>query len=203
MSKRVRASALLRAAVVALTVGIGATTAGIAQAAPVPPAPVEQLSLPDYLGTWHQLAAVPQPFNLVCARDTKARYSLDPAGNVTVRNSCITWTGQSNRIKGTATVVDKKTNAQLHVSFPGVPTQEDLYGPANYVVTALGPEYSWSLVTDPQRRSGFLLSRTPTLSKAQWTSVRSAMTKAGLNDCLFLTSPTAGGIGQIEPLCNR
>lgn len=200
MLRRARATALLRAAAVALAVGIGATTAGMAHAAP---APVERLSLPDYLGTWHQLAAVPQPFNLVCARDTQARYSLDRAGNVTVRNSCTTWTGQPNRIKGTATVVDKKTNAQLHVSFPGVPTQEDLYGPANYVVTGLGPEYSWSLVTDPQRRSGFVLSRTPTLPKEQWTAVRAAMAKAGLNACLFLTSPTTGGIEQIEPLCNR
>lgn len=197
MLRRARKTLCQAAAAAAL---LCATTAGVAHASP---SPVEQLRLPDYLGTWHQLAAVPQPFNLVCARDTQARYSLDSAGDVTVRNSCITWTGQSNRIKGTATVVDKKTNAQLHVSFPGVPTQEDRYGPANYVVTALGPEYSWSVVTDPQRRSGFVLSRTPALSSGQWKAVRAALAEAGLNDCLFLTSPTTGGIGRIEPLCRR
>ena len=37
-----------------------------------PPTPIESLDLNRYLGTWHQLAAIPQPFNLVCARDTTA-----------------------------------------------------------------------------------------------------------------------------------
>ena len=91
----------------------------------------------------------------------------------------------------------------MHVSFPGVPTQEQLYGPPNYIVTALGPGYSWALVTDPYRISGFVLSRTPTLSPAQWAAVRGAIGAAGENDCLYLTSPTTGGIERIEPLCTR
>ena len=185
-------------AMVLAVVACATAVPGAAHAAS--PAPVAALDLPAYLGTWHQLAAVPQPFNLVCARDTQARYSLSPRGDVTVRNSCTTWTGQKNRIKGTATVLDTKTNARLHVSFPGIPNPDR--GRANYIVTAVGPEYSWAHVTDSRRGSGFVLSRTPSLSATQWTAVRRAIARAGNNDCLYLTSPTTGGIEQIRRLCD-
>ncbi len=183
------------------------TAAALLVAAPVltataaPPAPVPQLDLARYLGAWHQLAAVPQFFNLVCARDTRAEYALDAQGNVSVHNTCTTWAGTPNEIRGTATINDAATGAQLHVSFPGVPTQEALSGPTNYIVTALGPDYSWALVTDPSRISGFVLSRTPQLTASEWQAVRGAIVAAGENPCLYLTSPTSGGTDAIAPLC--
>ncbi|MEU8899226.1 lipocalin family protein [Nocardia sp. NPDC048505] len=180
---------------------VAAALASVAPAAAAPPAPVPRLELARYLGTWHQLAAVPQPFNLDCARDTRAEYALDPAGDVSVFNSCTTWSGGRNEIRGTATVNDQDTLAQLHVSFPGVPTQDSRYGATNYIVTALGDEYSWAVVTDPLRLSGFVLSRTPRLDPAQWGEVRAAIARAGGNDCLYLTSPTTGGLDTVAPLC--
>ncbi|MFB8005745.1 lipocalin family protein [Nocardia sp. NPDC056000] len=165
------------------------------------PQPIASLDLSRYLGTWYQLAAMPQYFNLVCARDTRAEYALDAQGDVSVHNSCTTWTGGPNEIRGTATVSDPVTNAQLHVSFPGVPTQESRYGSPNYIVTALGQDYSWALVTDPNRLSGFVLSRTPALDPAQWSDIRAAITSAGENTCWYLTSPTAGGLETLAPLC--
>ncbi|RMI27771.1 lipocalin family protein [Nocardia stercoris] len=166
-----------------------------------PPQPVPALDLGRYLGTWNQLAAVPQFFSLSCARDTQARYDLDPAGNVTVDNTCTTWAGTPNHISGTATVTDPVTDAQLHVSFPGVPTQDQLEGPTNYIVTALDSDYSWAVVTDPARLSGFVLSRAAELSATQWDRIRSAITAAGMDPCVYLTSPTTGGIETIEPVC--
>ncbi|MEV0247590.1 lipocalin family protein [Nocardia sp. NPDC050712] len=180
----------------AITVGLSAP------AAAAPPAPVPQLELDRYLGTWHQLAAIPQYFNLICARDTRAEYDLDAAGDVSVRNTCTTWGGTLNEIRGTATVNDPDTRAQLHVSFPGVPTQDTRYGPTNYIVTALGADYSWALVTDPYRLSGFVLSRTPELDPGQWDQVRTAIIAAGEDSCLYLTSPTTGGLQSIAPLCS-
>ncbi|WP_405497161.1 lipocalin family protein [Nocardia sp. NBC_00511] len=165
------------------------------------PAPIAGLDLPRYLGSWYQLAAIPQYFNLICARDTRADYSLDDQGDVAVHNSCTTWSGGPNDIRGTATVTDPVTRAQLHVSFPGVPTQDARYGPPNYIVTALGDDYSWALVTDPNRLSGFVLSRTASLDPAQWRAVRDAIAAAGENDCLYVTTPTTGGLAGLAPLC--
>ncbi|AVH24646.1 lipocalin family protein [Nocardia cyriacigeorgica] len=168
-----------------------------------PPRPVAELDVQRYLGTWRQLAAVPQIFNLSCARDTTAEYALTERGDIAVRNSCVTWTGELNQIQGTATVNDPRTRAQLHVSFPGAPGQDQPSGPTNYIVTALGPDYSWALVTDPTRLSGFVLARAPHLDPATWDDVRAAITAVGQSPCVYLTSPTTGGIGDIAPLCTR
>lgn len=197
-----RSTRLLAGVVSALSAT--ALAAGGSAAAPSPadgPAPVPRLELERYLGTWRQLAAVPQFFNLNCARDTQANYALDPQGDIAVRNTCTTWANTRNEINGTATVNDRETGAQLHVSFPGVPTQDRREGPTNYIVTALGPEYSWAVVTDPSRISGFVLARAVSLDADTWQQVRTAITAAGQNPCLYLTSPTTGGESRIIPLC--
>ncbi|MFI1235006.1 lipocalin family protein [Nocardia salmonicida] len=186
-----------------LLIAVGLSGAGAATAAAEPPAPVPRLELDRYLGEWHQLAAVPQPFNLNCARDTTATYTLDPVGDVGVFNRCHTWTGGVDEIRGTATVNDPATNAQLHVSFPGVPGQDGRRGDTNYIVTALGPDYSWALVTSPSRLSGFVLSRTPALDDATWQQIDEAIRVAGQDPCIYLTSPTTGGREGVAPLCAR
>ncbi|MBF6214135.1 lipocalin family protein [Nocardia puris] len=188
------------AAAVAVSVAAFAA-AGAASAAP--PQPVPSLELDRYLGVWRQLAAVPQPFNLECARDTTAEYTLDARGDIAVHNRCTTWTGGTSEIRGTARVNDPVTRAQLHVSFPGVPSQDQLDGPTNYIVTALGPDYSWALVTDPSRLSGFVLSRTPALDENAWAAVDAAISANGQNSCLFLTTPATGGQSALQPLCTR
>ncbi|WP_153343729.1 lipocalin family protein [Nocardia aurantia] len=187
-----------------MTATVFATLAGgaaTASAQPPGPAPVARLDLDRYLGTWYQLAAVPQYFNLVCARDTRAEYALKPDNDVAVRNTCTTWSGGANTIDGTARLNDPDTMAQFHVSFPGVPTQERPDGPINYIVTALGEDYVWALVTDPSGASGFVLSRTPALDAAQWDRIHAAITAAGQDDCRYLVSPTTGGLPDPAPLC--
>ena len=175
-------------------------TPGVAQAADLQPIP--SLDVERYLGTWFQLAAVPQPFSLACARDTSATYSLNDSTNIRVDNRCTTWTGSENRIIGNARVNDARTQAQLHVSFPGVPFQSTPDGPTNYIVTYIADDYSWAFVGDPARLSGFVLSRTPAVSYEQWREIRSVVESRGYNACLLLTSPTTGGLDETRPLCS-
>ncbi|MFD6396896.1 lipocalin family protein [Nocardia sp. NPDC060249] len=187
----------------ALLIVAGLCAAGSGTAAAEPPAPVPSLDLDRYLGDWHQLAAIPQVFNLNCARDTSANYSLDARGDIAVHNRCHTWSGGVDEIRGTAIVNDPVTNAQLHVSFPGVIGQDGREGPTNYLVTALGPDYSWALVTSPSRLSGFVLSRTPALDESTWQRIDEAIRIAGQDPCVYLTSPTTGGREGVLPLCAR
>lgn len=194
-------------ALATVAVTVTALLAGAVQVSATParptsgPEPVAALDLARYLGSWYQLAAVPQFFNLGCARDTRAEYTALPNGDVAVRNSCTTWAGTTDEIRGAARIRDPRTGAQLRVAFPGVPTQESLDGPPNYLVTALGPDYTWALVTDPDRISGFVLSREPVLAAEQWGRVRTAIDRAGENPCLYLTTPVTGGRDDITPLC--
>jgi apolipoprotein D and lipocalin family protein len=192
---------------VAAAAGVLLST-GVASAAPAPSGsagfepltPIASLDVDRYLGTWNQIAAVPQPFNLECARDTQANYSLIDPANIRVENTCTTWSGEQNRIVGNARVNDTVTNAQLHVSFPGVPTQENPEGPTNYIVAYIADDYSWALVGDPLRTSGFILSRSPEVSTEKFREIRSVVESKGYNSTFILTSPTAGGATGIQPL---
>lgn len=197
-----RLAAMLPAAVVSAVCALFATVAGPAEAVPaVGPEPVAKVDLNRYLGGWNQLAAIPQPFNLVCARDTRADYSPAGNGEVRVRNTCTTWAGTLNRIEGRARVLDEQTGAQLRVRFPGVPNQGAADGPPNYVIVGLDPDYKWAVVTNPTRTSGFVLSRSTALTSGEWHEVRAAIAAAGESACLYLTSPTTGGFAETVPLC--
>lgn len=186
---------------VAAAVPSGSASGSMAALFPPPLAPVPQLDAARYLGQWHQLAAVPQPFNLNCARDTIARYGAIDDANISVDNTCVTYTGAVSGIRGNARVNDVASGAALHVSFPGVPFQDGLDGPSNYVVTYIADDYSWALVGDPARLSGFVLSRTPAVSGARWQEIRQVAEARGYNSCLLLTSPTSGGREDVRPLC--
>jgi len=157
------------------------------------------VDLERYAGTWYQVAALPQPYTLQCVRDTTAEYGVIDATTVSVRNTCGTPLGQKSAIEGTATAL---SDASLRVTFPGVPFQ-DPNGPANYRVTYLADDYSLAIVGDPNRLSGFVLSRTPDLTAEQWKQVRSVVESRGWWSCAFLTVPMAGGRQDIAPLCTQ
>ena len=113
------------------------------------------------------------------------------------RNSCGTFLGRNSVIEGTATT---RSAASLRVNFPGVPFQ-DPNGPTNYRITYLEDDYSLAIVGDPNRLSGFVLSRTPGLSAERWSKVRSVVEERGYKPCTFLTVPMQDGRGDITPLC--
>lgn len=159
----------------------------------------EAVDLERYAGTWYQVAALPQPYTLQCARDTTAEYAVIDEDTISVRNSCGTLFGQDSVIEGTATT---RSDASLRVNFPDVPFQ-DPNGPTNYRVTYLAEDYSLAVVGDPNRTSGFVLSRTPDLSPQQWSQVRETVESRGFWSCSFLTVPMAEGRGDIAPLCTQ
>ncbi|MFF0281718.1 lipocalin family protein [Rhodococcus aetherivorans] len=188
---------MIRGLAAAVLAAAGAAlVAAPAQADPL--TPVAELDVNRYMGTWYQLAANPAPFNLDCVRDTTANYTLLDERNVRVENSCTTVTGERRGIVGNARVND---TASLHVSFPGVPSQDSLDGPSNYIVSYLADDYSWALVGDPTRISGFVLSRSPVVDDAAWQQIRTVVEQQGYNSCLMLTSPTTEGLQEIKPLC--
>ena len=105
-----------------------------------------------------------------------------------------------HRIVGNARVNDTATKAQLHVSFPGVPTQESQEGPTNYIVAYIADDYSWAFVGSPNRTSGFVLKRTPDVSVEQFREIRSVVESLGYDSNFITTTPTPGGATTIQQL---
>lgn len=203
------ALALLAAAVLAVATlgGTAAQAAPASQAAsastPLPP--VASVDLARYLGRWYQVAAIPQPYQLQCARNSTAVYTAVDADTIGVRNTCSTWLGPLTdlllgTVTGKADVLDPTTNAQLRVSFDGIPSFGDTSTP-NYVITYLAPDYSFAIVGDPARQSGFVLSRTPALQGITWSQVRQIVEARGYDSCRFKVTPVAGGRQDRVRLC--
>lgn len=161
---------------------------------------VSDLDPQQYQGKWYQVAAVPQPFTLQCATNTTADYRVLDATTISVTNTCRTLTGGKSSISGKARVQNPQQPASLRVAFDGIPGQS-LDGPVNYRVTYLEDDYSLAIVGDPQRSSGFVLSRTPSLTSQQWDTVKEITAKRGWWNCAFLTTPQPQGRQDVSPLC--
>jgi apolipoprotein D and lipocalin family protein len=199
----IAALALLAGLAAAPSAATAAPTQGSRAAAgdPLPVTPVRALDLQRYSGTWLQLAAVPQAFLAQCVRDTQALYTVLPDGLVKVENSCGRADGSVNRVEGRARVVGPGP-AQLEVTFVQVAGQWIFDAAGDYWVIGLGANYDWALVGNPDRSSGFVLSRTPTLSARQIAAVVSAAVRNGYDPCRFQITATTGGIEQNIPLCH-
>ncbi|RAJ31270.1 apolipoprotein D and lipocalin family protein [Kitasatospora sp. SolWspMP-SS2h] len=197
------------ATVTALSLGLAATTAAPASAKPAAPAaksaapaPVASVDLSRYLGSWYQVAAKPALYEIQCKKNSTARYALTATGSVSVTNSCSTWLGSSSTVKGDAKALDA-TNARLNVSFLGTGTSWLHTAQANYIVIGLADDYRWAVVTDSDRASGFVLSRTPALAPADTTAAQSALTRAGIDPCAIRYTPQDGGNTTTAPFCTR
>jgi apolipoprotein D and lipocalin family protein len=116
---------------------------------------VPHVDFQKYLGTWYEIATIPQRFQKGCVGVTE-EYSLRKDGDIDVINTCRQGTldGKVRTARGKAWVVDGTTNAKLKVRF---------FWPFSgaYWVIGLDADYQWAIVGHPGRNYLWILSRTP------------------------------------------
>lgn len=125
-------------------------------------APPPVVDLDRYLGTWYEVGSVKQFFSIGLV-NTTAQYSLNPDGSIRVENSgnYFVNNGPESRIVGAALPVEGSENKLNVAFFFGNPSTNP---PGNYWIVDLDPDYQWAIVTDFTGLSGFLLTRTRTVS---------------------------------------
>ena len=84
-------------------------------------APLEVVPFVDltrYVGRWYEISRYPNRFQKGCV-GSRATYTLRSDGKIGVLNECLegSFSGKLRNAKGTAKVVDTKSNAKLKVSF--------------------------------------------------------------------------------------
>ena len=122
---------------------------------------VNQVDLKKYVGLWYEIAKIPNSFQEQCAYGTTAEYKLLEDGDIQVINKCYTKDGEADVADGLAKVVDKNTNSKLEVSFFSILGFRPFWG--DYWIIGLDDNYQWAVVGSPNRKYGWILSRTPTL----------------------------------------
>lgn len=83
----------------------------IAEAAPPPVTTVTSGDLNQYLGTWYEIAAIPQFIERKCVGNTTAQYNLAENDLMSVLNTCDGSNGKSTAVHGRAEVVDHYSDA--------------------------------------------------------------------------------------------
>lgn len=166
------------------------------------PEPVSSLDLKQYMGEWHQIAAIPASFQEQCYRDTTAEYSLLENGLIEVINSCTREDGARESSEGRARINPRFESAsRLEVTF--VRLTDWLWALAGeYWVIGLEPNYQYSIVGHPQHENAWILSRSPSLSQETLKAIMDQLEVKGYDPCRLIMSRTpAQDFESLPTLC--
>jgi apolipoprotein D and lipocalin family protein len=151
-----------------------------------PPKTVPFVDLKKYIGVWYEIAKIPNSFQDQCIKETTAKYSLNDDGEIEVINSCIDEDNEIDDAEGIARIVDKSSNAKLEVSFVSFLGWRPFWG--DYWVIGLDENYNWALVGTPDRKYGWILSRTKHLESKTMENIFNLLREQGYDPSDFIMS---------------
>jgi apolipoprotein D and lipocalin family protein len=136
---------------------------------------VPNVDLKKYSGKWYEIASFPQRFQKGC-HCTTAEYTLTNKDYVIVENRCNrdSVTGKQSYIKGKAFVEKNSGNAKLKVQF---------FWPfkAKYWIIDLANDYSFAVVSHPNKKYLWILSREPKMNEEIYTQIISRLKAKGFD----------------------
>lgn len=136
---------------------------------------VGEVDIKKYSGLWYEIASYPTTFQKNCYCTT-AEYTINNKGVVGVENSCLkdSVNGKKAGIKGKAFVVKNTNNTQLKVQF---------FWPfkGDYWIIGLADDYSWAVVSAPNRKYLWILSRTKTMDENTYHKIIELIKLKGLD----------------------
>lgn len=136
---------------------------------------VQFVDLTKYAGKWYEIASFPQRFQKGC-HCTTAEYTQTNKDYILVENRCNkdSINGKISYIKGKAFVEKNSGNAKLKVQF---------FWPfkAKYWIIDLAEDYSYAVVSHPNKKYLWILSRTPTMNTEIYSSILARLEAKGFD----------------------
>jgi apolipoprotein D and lipocalin family protein len=150
------------------------------------PVTVDSVNLQKYTGLWYEIAKIPNSFQKQCVANTTAQYSLNDDGTIKVINSCQEDDGEMDSAEGLAKVVNARTNSKLEVSFVSILGFHLFWG--DYWIIGLDDDYSYAVVGTPNRKYGWILSRTKQMADEKLSAAYDILKRNGYNPKDFVTT---------------
>ena len=147
---------------------------------------VSRVKLDRYVGTWYEIARLPNSFQDQCVGHVTADYRQLDGGNIEVVNRCLDEKGMMDEARGLARIVDPSTNAKLEVSFVSVFGWRLFWG--DYWIIGLGDDYEYVVVGMPSRKYAWVLARSTELSPKVRSHVRQILIRAGYDPEKLVTT---------------
>ena len=144
--------------------------------------PLQTVSFVDlnkYAGKWYEISSYPQRFQKGCTCTT-AEYTVTDKGYVRVVNTCRkdSTDGKISTIEGKAFIEPNSGNAKLKVQF---------FWPikADYWIIDLADDYSYAVVSHPNKKYLWILSRQPKIEAQVYLKIIEKLMSKGF-DCTKL-----------------
>lgn len=136
---------------------------------------VPNVDLKKYCGKWFEIASYPQRFQKGC-HCTTAEYTLTDKDYVIVENRCNrdSVSGKKSYIKGKAFIEKNTGNAKLLVQF---------FWPfkGKYWIIDLADDYSYAVVSHPNKKYLWILSREPKMNEEIYLQIISRLKQKGFD----------------------
>ena len=176
------ASLLLAGALVAAPLAVVAQPAPPLQALPA-------IDVAAYMGTWYQVAWIPNRFQKQCVSDTVATYRDLGDGRVEVLNRCMQADGRTDSVLGIARPPagvariegGQLLPARLEVSFLPAWLRWTGIGWGAYWVVDLAPDGRYAIVSEASREYLWVLARRPALTSADDAAVTAKLRALGFD----------------------
>ncbi len=136
---------------------------------------VPMVDLSRYAGKWYEIAAYPQRFQKNC-HCTTAEYTATDKGYLIVENRCNKDSvgGKLSSVKGKAFIEKNSGNAKLKIQF---------FWPfrGKYWIIDLADDYSYAVVSHPNKKYLWILSRTLKIKEDVYSKIISRLKAKGFD----------------------
>lgn len=129
-----------------------------------PVSAVKQFDVDRYLGTWYEIARLPNRFQKACVKGNQAHYEK-VAQNIGVTNRCQMDNGEWKTAEAMA-YPQNAIGSELKVSFLPKYLRWIPFTTGDYWVMRIDEGYQVALVGEPSREFLWILARTPTIDPA-------------------------------------
>ena len=134
--------------------------------------PVKHFELPRYLGVWHEIARLPNPYEKGMTHVT-AEYLLRPDGRLLIRN-CGMKDGERHCAEAVGDPAGAPEQGLLRISY-----FRPFYG--EYRIIRLNDAYTTAVVTGSRMNRLWILARTPEIPKAEFQQIIAWLTAHGFD----------------------
>jgi len=142
---------------------------------------ISEFDVSRYMGTWYEIAKLPNWFQRKCVQGTQARYKVLGPAQIDVNNKCTTASGEEIQAIGLARPNGSGLPAQLEVRFAPEWTAWLPMVWGAYWVLDLDPDYQLAAVGDPSKSYLWILSRTPVVSSERYEAVLKRLNVMGFD----------------------
>jgi apolipoprotein D and lipocalin family protein len=135
--------------------------------------PIASLDASKFLGTWFEIARLPNRVEKKCMGSAFMMYAPDyKVGRFQIVDSCKRPDGTADVRNLSGRRADKSGDGKLKVI---------TIWPFKYWVIGTGPDYGWALLAAPNRKKLWVLSKTATLPADQLSAAEAMASAQGFN----------------------